>query len=105
MDAFYSLPLEARAARMAELAREALKLWDVTDCTPELVKLRENAVFRVRAPDGRAAALRPMPLFYLARGFTYLGWIHTRRDTRSAQQIAPKVIALVCDLAEDYLRD
>lgn len=48
--------------------------------------------------------LRQMPLFYLLRAFTYLGWIHTRNETESAQEIAPMVTAMVCRLAEDYLR-
>lgn len=44
-----------------------------------------------------------MPLFYLVRAFTYLGWVHTRHETQTAQQIAPAVVDLACDLAEDYL--
>ena len=47
--------------------------------------------------------LEAMPLFYLLRGFTYLGWVHTRYQARTAQVIEPKVIALVCRLAEDYM--
>ena len=48
-------------------------------------------------------SLLQMPLFYLLRAFTYLGWVHTRNETASAQEIAPMVTALVCRLAEDYL--
>jgi len=48
-------------------------------------------------------SLRQMSLFYLLRAFTYLGWVHTRNETASAQEIAPMVTALVCRLAEDYL--
>lgn len=44
-----------------------------------------------------------MPLFYLVRAFTYLGWVHTRHETQTAQQIAPMVVALACGLAEEYL--
>lgn len=55
----------------------------------------------VRALDDEA--LSHMPLFYLVRGFTYLGWIHTRSETDTAKEIAPLVIPLVCRLAEDYL--
>ena len=47
--------------------------------------------------------LRRMPLFYLLRAFTYLGWIHTRSETRTAQEIAPGIVAMVCRLAEEYL--
>jgi Ser/Thr protein kinase RdoA (MazF antagonist) len=39
-------------------ARQALAHWGVADQRPELLKYRENAVFRVRLPDGRPAALR-----------------------------------------------
>ena len=49
-------------------------------------------------------ALAHMPLFELARAFSYLGWVHTRADTASAQSIAPDVARLVCGLAEAYLR-
>lgn len=39
-------------------AKAALTAWDVPDCTPRLIKNRENAVFEVVAPDGGRAALR-----------------------------------------------
>ncbi|MGO4623261.1 phosphotransferase [Ensifer sp. 2YAB10] len=39
-------------------ARQALVHWGVADQQPELLKYRENAVFRVRLADGRPAALR-----------------------------------------------
>ena len=47
--------------------------------------------------------LGQMPLFYLLRAFTYLGWIHTRSETRTAEEIAPGIVKMVCELAEDYL--
>jgi Ser/Thr protein kinase RdoA (MazF antagonist) len=58
MDDFYRVSVEEQTNRMRVLAIEALKGWDVTGCEPELLKYRENAVFRVVAPDGRPAALR-----------------------------------------------
>jgi len=39
-------------------AKAALRAWDAPDCTPRLIKNRENAVFEVVAPDGNRAALR-----------------------------------------------
>ncbi len=39
-------------------AKAALRAWNVPDCTPRLIKNRENAVFEVIAPDGDRAALR-----------------------------------------------
>ncbi len=58
MTDFYRLPLAERAERLRALATEALVRWGVTGCAPEIVKVRENAVFRVRAADGREAVLR-----------------------------------------------
>ena len=58
MTDFYRLPLDERAERLRALARDALRRWGVEDCQPEIVKYRENAVFRVEAADGRAAVLR-----------------------------------------------
>lgn len=39
-------------------AKAALTAWDLPDCTPRLIKNRENAVFEVVGPDGARAALR-----------------------------------------------
>jgi len=43
---------------LIDAARQALQLWGVTDGRPQLLKYRENAVFRVAMPDGAAAVLR-----------------------------------------------
>ena len=48
--------------------------------------------------------LEHLPLFELARAFSYLGWVHTRSETASAQSLAAEVAQLVCTLAEAYLR-
>lgn len=47
--------------------------------------------------------LRQLPLFFLVRGFTYLGWTHTRSETETAREITPMVTDLVLTLVEDYL--
>ncbi|MBN9221776.1 MAG: phosphotransferase [Mesorhizobium sp.] len=52
------------AADVTELARDALAHWGVHGGEPELLKYRENAVFRVRLADGRPAALRIHRLGY-----------------------------------------
>lgn len=44
-----------------------------------------------------------MPLFFLARGFTYLGWVHTRHETDTARELTPMLLEAACGLAEDYL--
>ena len=51
-------------------------------------------------PDEHLARL---PLFFLLRGLTYLGWAHTRSETETAQQLAPMVVAGVDELARSYL--
>ena len=58
MTDFYRLPLAERGERLRALATVALARWGVRDCEPEIVKYRENAVFRVAAADGRDAVLR-----------------------------------------------
>jgi Ser/Thr protein kinase RdoA (MazF antagonist) len=49
------------------------------------------------------AHLELMPVFFMARGFTYLGWIHSRGETETAQEMAPIVISGACELAESLL--
>ena len=58
MTDFYRLPLDERAERLRALARDALLRWGVRDCEPQILKVRENAVFRVQAADANAAVLR-----------------------------------------------
>lgn len=50
------------------------------------------------------AALETLPLFMLARGFTYIGWVHTRHETETAREMTPMLLAMVCKLADEYLR-
>jgi Ser/Thr protein kinase RdoA (MazF antagonist) len=44
-----------------------------------------------------------LPLFSLARGFTYIGWVHTRHETETAKELTPMLLTAACELAEDYL--
>jgi Ser/Thr protein kinase RdoA (MazF antagonist) len=46
-----------------------------------------------------------LPLFYAARGFTYLGWVHTRRETETARELTPMLIELVCRVARRYMEE
>ncbi|MEL7028496.1 MAG: phosphotransferase [Pseudomonadota bacterium] len=48
-------------------------------------------------------ALEQMNLFLLARGTTYLGWVHTRKTTETAQELTPSLLDMACKLADDYL--
>ena len=47
--------------------------------------------------------LERMPLFFLARSFTYVGWVHSRPETETAKELTPMLVAACCELAEDYL--
>jgi Ser/Thr protein kinase RdoA (MazF antagonist) len=51
-------------------------------------------------PDSDVARL---PLFYAARGFTYLGWVHTRQETETARELTPTLVELCCGVATRYL--
>lgn len=42
-------------------------------------------------------------LFLLLRGLTYLGWVHTRKETETAQQVTPMLTEGVPQLAQAYL--
>lgn len=44
-----------------------------------------------------------MPLFFLARSFTYLGWVHTRSETQTAKELTPLLVEKCCGLAKAYL--
>ncbi len=47
--------------------------------------------------------LELLPLFFLARGLTYVGWVHTRHETETAKELTPMLLEAACELAEDYL--
>lgn len=64
-----------------------------------------NAIIRGYRMERTLAdsALQLMPLFFLLRAFTYVGWIYTRSETQSAKDITPKIVSLTCSLAKNYL--
>lgn len=47
--------------------------------------------------------LERLPLFYLARGLTYVGWVHTRPETQTARELTGMLVDMCCRLAHDYL--
>ncbi len=44
-----------------------------------------------------------LPLFLCARGFTYLGWVHTRPETETARELTPMLLDLACRTAKNSL--
>ncbi len=47
--------------------------------------------------------LELLPLFLAARGFTYLGWVHTRHETETARELTPWLLEMACRQTERYL--
>ncbi|MEM9183155.1 MAG: phosphotransferase [Pseudomonadota bacterium] len=47
--------------------------------------------------------LEQLPLFLTARGFTYLGWVHTRHETETARELTPALLEMACRQTETYL--
>lgn len=46
---------------------------------------------------------KQLPLFLLLRGFSYLGWVHTRENTDLAREVTPMLVEGVSALAEDFI--
>ena len=71
---------------------------------PDFSELAQALMRAYRAqrtlPDREIDAL---PLFTMLRGFTYLGWVHTRRGTEAARELTPMIVEIVCRLADEFL--
>jgi len=72
---------------------------------PYFDQAREALIYGYRSRRPLAdEELALLPLFFLARSFTYVGWVHTRPETETARQLTPVLVESSCRLAEDYLR-
>jgi len=60
------------------------------------------AAYQAERPSADVG-LAALPLFMLARSFTYLGWVHTRSGTETAKELTPMLVDICCGLAEAYL--
>lgn len=58
MSSFEQLPMDTQIEHITQLAYEALKQWEISPENIELIKYRENAVFKVLTRDGNQFALR-----------------------------------------------
>ena len=52
-----------------------------------------------------ARDLDALPLFFIARSLTYLGWVHTRSHTQTAVEMTPMIIDIALTLGDAWLRD
>lgn len=64
--------------------------------------LLEGYRSRRELPDEHLTLL---PLFFLLRGYTYLGWARTRSETETARELTPIVITAVDEMARAYLSE
>ena len=87
--------------------------WHLVELATSLYFIRGEAYFE-QAKDALSEGYRVhrhlpdeqlelLPLFFLARGFTYIGWVHTRHETETAKELTPMLLEAACELAEDYL--
>lgn len=72
---------------------------------PRYPLIRDSLIAGYRSvKDLSAKDLDALPLFMALRGLTYLGWLHTRRETQAAEELAPLLIGRACELSLVYLQ-
>ncbi len=71
------------------------------DCFDDLLAAMIDGYRRVRELPPEFE--RQLPLFLLLRGFSYLGWVHTRENSELAREITPMLVEGVSALAEDFI--
>lgn len=87
--------------------------WHLFDLATSLYFLRDKAEFDV-ALDALVEGYRLhralpeselsyLPLFLAARGTTYLGWVHEKKETETARTLTPVLIEYACAAVEAYL--
>ena len=55
---FWTLSPAEQSARLQNLAHQAVRQWGVSECDLELIKFRENAVFKMTPAEGDATVVR-----------------------------------------------
>lgn len=81
----------------------ATALYFIQD-NPHFALARESLVAGYR--EHRAlpqAMLDKLPVFMMARGFTYLGWVHTRQESAEGRALAPYLVQLACGMAQRFV--
>ena len=49
--------------------------------------------------------LEYLPVFLMARLFTYLGWLHTREATDTTEEMAPIIVEAAVAIANDLVAE
>ncbi|WP_426119695.1 phosphotransferase enzyme family protein [Pseudomonas sp. DSP3-2-2] len=88
--------------------------WHLFELATALYFVRRDANFKVAHDaliEGYRAyralpekVLAKLPVFMMARGFTYLGWVQTREGSDVARELAPFLTELACDLAAEFVK-
>jgi Ser/Thr protein kinase RdoA (MazF antagonist) len=89
--------------------------WHLFELATSLYFIHRDSIY-TQARDALIAGyrqIRPLsaehiahlPMFLAARGSTYLGWVHTRRDEPVARELTSQLIEFAAGAADDYLRD
>jgi len=87
--------------------------WFVFDIVTALFWLQEEPQFELmrRSLLNGYQSVRPLsetdldalPLFFALRSTTYMGWVHTRRNTETAQALTPMIIELAEHMCRQYM--
>ena len=49
--------------------------------------------------------LENLPLLMLARGLTYVGWVHTRSETKTAKEMGPALLEMALGAIDEYFNN
>lgn len=88
--------------------------WHLFDLATALYFIQDNSVYDSVGPaliDGYRelrtlpdSMVEQLPLFLVARSFTYLGWLHSRQDTGNAKRSTSRLIDMGCRSCEQLLK-
>lgn len=87
--------------------------WHLFELATALYFIRQDTHFKIAQDaliEGYRAyralpekVLAKLPVFMMARGFTYLGWVQTREGSDVAKELTPFLTELACDLATEFV--
>ena len=89
-ESFEAAPVERQLEYLGVLAKKALPHWGLDDADLQLLKHRENTVFRVSAPDGQRFAMRVHRVGYHSDRelLSELQWLESLRGAGVATTVA-----------------
>ncbi len=86
--------------------------WHMFEIATSLYFVREEPAYQAafdaiidgyrRYRDLDDETLAQLPVLNLARAFAYVGWVHTRPETETAQELGPTFLQMALDTAQEY---